>query len=77
MFKIDESPFLFYNILVSVYKARKEVTIMSDITKESMKDKIISALIELNVFKMPDGRQLYQVSMTELLEQYEQQKQVI
>ncbi|HZH60812.1 MAG TPA: Fur-regulated basic protein FbpA [Metabacillus sp.] len=39
---------------------------MCEITKEKSKSEIITALIDHNVFKMPDGRQFYEASEKEL-----------
>ncbi len=39
---------------------------MCELAKEQSKSDIITALIDHNVFKMPDGRQFYEASEKEL-----------
>ncbi|WP_175638969.1 Fur-regulated basic protein FbpA [Metabacillus schmidteae] len=39
---------------------------MCEPTKEKSKSEIITALIDHNVYKMPDGRQFYEASEIEL-----------
>jgi hypothetical protein len=43
-------------------------------TTEQLKDEVIHALIKMNIFKMPDGRQLYEVPLSELLAKFEMNK---
>ncbi len=53
-----------YYIFVTAFKY--EVIFMCEIAKEKSKSEIITALIDHNVFKMPDGRQFYEASEKEL-----------
>jgi|GEM_PF-4940933 len=53
-----------YYMFVNAFKY--EVIFMCEITKEKSKSEIITALIDHNVFKMPDGRQFYEASEKEL-----------
>ena len=42
---------------------------------EQKKDEIKTKLINLNYFKTPDGKQLYELTLSELEETYKAQKQ--
>jgi Fur-regulated basic protein A len=42
---------------------------------EQKKDEIKTKLINLNYFKTPDGKQLYELTLSELEEIYKAQKQ--
>lgn len=53
-----------YHIFVNAFKY--EVILMCEMAKEKSKSEIITALIDHNVFKMPDGRQFYEASENEL-----------
>ena len=46
-----------------------------DISKDEIKDRMIHSLIDMQIFKMSDGRQLYEASLEELKEKYEKYKQ--
>ncbi|SDI40511.1 Fur-regulated basic protein A [Alteribacillus persepolensis] len=43
---------------------------MEALCYEKDKDQLITALLELNTYKMPDGRQFYEASEAELKEQF-------
>lgn len=44
---------------------------------EQKKEEIIHALLNMDIYKMPDGRQLYQVPLNELIQEYNVQKDCV
>lgn len=44
---------------------------------EQKKDEIKTKLIQLNYFKTPDGKQLYELTLSELEEIYQSKKQKV
>jgi hypothetical protein len=45
--------------------------------QESLKDKLIAELLKTGLTKMPDGRQLYVLNLTELIEEYKSTKEEV
>jgi hypothetical protein len=57
-------PFIHYNIIVNAYIKGSDV--MSLTPSKFDKEQIIDTLLQHQCFKMPDGRQLYEATESEL-----------
>ncbi len=63
---IDNNSIIYYNGNVNAFIFIKGSDVMSVTLSEFDKEQIINTLLEHQYFKMPDGRQLYEASESEL-----------